>query len=157
MDGFQRALVTALRDPWDTRDIPVALAALELALSPQLLNSPEFPAMVEQMLPLFPQREGNLRTTCGQWDADIDHDKLDRLGSISAPTLVVGGEQDLLTPPWHCQAVANAIAGAQIQIFTGPGSSHALSLERPEEFIQLVADFLVRHPLPAMATDAMPS
>jgi hypothetical protein len=32
-------------------------------------------------------------------------------------------------------------------MFTGPGSSHALGVERPEEFLSLVQGFLAEHPL----------
>jgi hypothetical protein len=32
-------------------------------------------------------------------------------------------------------------------MFTGPGSSHALGVERAEEFLPLVQDFLAEHPL----------
>ena len=32
-------------------------------------------------------------------------------------------------------------------LFTGPGSSHALGVERAEEFLPLVQDFLAEHPL----------
>ena len=77
-----------------------------------------------------------------QATAYLQHDVLDRLGGIHVPTLVVGGEQDLLTPPWILQEVATAIPGAELQIFRGDGSSHLLPLERPAEFNQLVANFL---------------
>jgi 3-oxoadipate enol-lactonase len=74
--------------------------------------------------------------------AYLQHDVLDRLGGIQVPTLVVGGEQDLLTPPWILQEVATAIPGAELRILRGHGSSHLLPLERPAEFNQLVTDFL---------------
>jgi pimeloyl-ACP methyl ester carboxylesterase len=77
-----------------------------------------------------------------QATAYLQHDALDRLDGIHAPTLVVGGEQDLLTPPWVLQEVADAIPGAELQIFRGDGSSHLLPLERPAEFNRLVARFL---------------
>ena len=35
-----------------------------------------------------------------QAQAYLHFDALDRLGGIRAPTLVIVGEQDLLTPPW---------------------------------------------------------
>jgi pimeloyl-ACP methyl ester carboxylesterase len=38
-------------------------------------------------------------TALRQWQADEEHDTLDRLAGIGAPTLVIAGEQDLLTPP----------------------------------------------------------
>jgi pimeloyl-ACP methyl ester carboxylesterase len=77
-----------------------------------------------------------------QATAYLRHDMLDRLSGIHAPTLVVGGEQDLLTPPWILQEVASAIPGAEFRLFRGDGSSHLLPLERPAEFNQLVANFL---------------
>ena len=77
-----------------------------------------------------------------QAHAYLQFDALDRLGGIKAPTLVIVGEQDLLTPPWIGREVAGEIPGAGFQIVTGDGSSHVVPLERPEEFNQLVMDFL---------------
>src|SRR3954451_12802747 len=139
-DGFQRAVITGLAHPLRTGDIEAALGALGNAFSPQLLDSPEFGELVEQLLPLFPSTEQQVRTTVEQWDADLAHDTLDRLGGITAPTLVIAGEQDLLTPPWQGRQVAELIPGAELHMFTGPGSSHALGVERAEEFLPLVQD-----------------
>ncbi len=146
-DGFMRSMLTALRHPWETGDMEAALTALGLAFSPELLNSPEFDAMLEEFLPLFPQTETQIRAAAEQWQADEEHDALDRLPGIAAPTLVIAGEQDLLTPPWQCQAVADRIPGARFELLTGPGSSHALMMERTEEFTSLVLGFLGEHPL----------
>jgi 3-oxoadipate enol-lactonase len=77
-----------------------------------------------------------------QAQAYLHFDALDRLGGIKAPTLVIVGEQDLLTPPWIAYEVASGIPGAQFKIATGGGSSHLVPLERPDEFNQLVMDFL---------------
>jgi len=141
-DGFQRAMLTALRHPWAAGDLESALGAAGLAFSPQLLDNPEVEAMMEAMLPAFPQTEDQLRVTTEQWDADLLHDTLDRLGGITTPTMVVVGEQDLLTPPWQAKKVADAIPGARFELLTGPGSSHGLHLERPEDLVRLVTDFL---------------
>jgi pimeloyl-ACP methyl ester carboxylesterase len=70
------------------------------------------------------------------------YDALDRLGEIEAPTLVVVGEQDLLTPPWVCQEVARKIRGARFEVIKGNGSSHLVPIERPDDFNQLVTGFL---------------
>ena len=144
-DGFQRAMLTALAHPWRTGDLEAALGALGVAFSPQLLDSPDFGELIQQLLPLFPTTEAQIQATAEQWDADLAHDTLDRLGQITAPTLVIAGEQDLLTPPWHGRQVADTIPGARHQLFTGPGSSHALGVERAEEFIPMVAEFLGEH------------
>jgi pimeloyl-ACP methyl ester carboxylesterase len=146
-DGFQRAVITGLAHPWRTGDLEAALGALGIAFSPQLLDSPAFGELVEQLLPLFPSTEQQVRTTAEQWDADLAHDTLDRIGGITAPTLVIAGEQDLLTPPWLGRQVAESIPGARLEMFTGPGSSHALGVERAEEFLPLVQGFLADHPL----------
>ena len=77
-----------------------------------------------------------------QAQAYLHFDALDRLGGITAPTLVVVGEQDLLTPPWVAREVAAGIAGARFEIITADGSSHVVPLERPADFNQLVINFL---------------
>ncbi|TQN41119.1 pimeloyl-ACP methyl ester carboxylesterase [Blastococcus colisei] len=144
-DGFQRAVITGLAHPWRTGDMEAALGALGIAFSPELLNSPEFGALVEQLLPLFPSTPAQIAATAEQWDADLLHDTLDRLTDITVPTLVVAGEQDLLTPPWQGRAVAERIPGARFELFTGPGSSHALGVERAEEFLPMSLQFLGKH------------
>jgi 3-oxoadipate enol-lactonase len=77
-----------------------------------------------------------------QAQAYLHFDALDRLDGITAPTLVIVGEQDLLTPPWVAREVADGIPGARFEVVTGDGSSHVLPLERPDDFNQLVMSFL---------------
>jgi pimeloyl-ACP methyl ester carboxylesterase len=77
-----------------------------------------------------------------QAQAYLQFDALDRLSGIQAPTLVIVGEQDLLTPPWVAREVASGIPGARFEIVAGDGSSHVLPLERPDDFNQLVMNFL---------------
>ena len=77
-----------------------------------------------------------------QADAYVNFDALDRLGGVSAETLVISGEQDRLTPPWICREVADAIPNARFELVSGDGSSHVLPLERPDEFNDKVMSFL---------------
>jgi 3-oxoadipate enol-lactonase len=77
-----------------------------------------------------------------QAQAYLHFDALDRLSGIKAPTLLIVGEQDLLTPPWVAHEVAGGIPGALLKIVTGDGSSHLVPLERPDECNQLVMNFL---------------
>ena len=77
-----------------------------------------------------------------QADAYRRFDSLDRLAGITVPTLVVVGEQDLLTPPWIAREVAEAIPGARFEVIRGEGSSHVVPIERPDEFNRLVSGFL---------------
>jgi len=77
-----------------------------------------------------------------QASAYIQHDALDRVGNIKATTLVITGERDRLTPPWIGRELADAIPGARFHLIEGPGSSHVLPLERPEDFNKIVLSFL---------------
>ena len=86
--------------------------------------------------PMSPEAYGR------QADAYLQFDALDRLAAITAPTLVVVGEQDLLTPPWIAREVAEAIPGARFEVIRGDGSSHLVPIERPDDFNRLVSNFL---------------
>ena len=81
-----------------------------------------------------------------QAEAYLQFDARERLGAIKAPTLVVVGEQDLLTPPWVAREVADAIPGARFEVIRGAGSSHVVPIERPDDFNRLVSDFLADAP-----------
>ena len=144
-DGFQRSVLTALRHPYAKRDMEAALATAGIAFSPELLDHPDFAAMLEPMLPAFPQTDEQMQVTVEQWDADLAHDTADRLAGIAVPTLVIVGEQDLLTPPRQAKKVAEAIPGAQFELLTGPGSSHGVHIERPQDVVGLVTSFLDQH------------
>jgi pimeloyl-ACP methyl ester carboxylesterase len=101
-------------------------------------------AAVEQTLALLASNPNPVTPDAygRQATAYLQHDVVDRLSRIQAPTLVVGGEQDLLTPPWIVEEVASAIPGAKFRMLRGAGTSHLLPLERPNEFNQLVTGFL---------------
>jgi pimeloyl-ACP methyl ester carboxylesterase len=145
-DGFQRSILTAFRLPYVARDREAALIVSGLAFSPQLLDRPDFEQLLEPMLPAFPQNDEQMAATVEQWDADLALDTLDRLGGVEAPTLVVVGEQDLLTPPQQAKAVADAIPGARYTLLTGPGSSHVLHIERLDDLLEVVTGFLDQQP-----------
>ncbi len=75
------------------------------------------------------------------WNPYLHNPKLrSRLRRVTAPTLVVAGEQDGLLPRAHPQAYADGIAGARLEVLAGAG--HMAPLERPEEFAALVRVFL---------------
>ena len=86
--------------------------------------------------PMSPEAYGR------QAEAYLQFDALDRLAAITAPTLVVVGEQDLLTPPWIAREVADAIPAARFEVIRGSGSSHLAPIERSDDFNRLVSDFL---------------
>jgi len=62
--------------------------------------------------------------------------------SIKAPTLVLCGSGDTVTPEANCRRIAGAIAGARFEAIPGPG--HALYMEAPEQFDAALLRFLAR-------------
>ena len=77
---------------------------------------------------------------CRQLAACSCHDTRDRLGSLTMPTHVIGGERDILVPIWKSQEIAAAIPGAKLDVL--PAAPHGLSLERAEEFNGAVLGFI---------------
>jgi len=65
---------------------------------------------------------------------------LDNLATISAPTLIVWGEQDRILPVAHAHVAEKKIPNARLHIFDACG--HLPQLERPDEFNAVVLEFL---------------
>ncbi len=63
-----------------------------------------------------------------------------RLHRIKAPTLLLWGEQDKLTPPAYGPAFASRIAKSQLT--TVPGAGHMLPLENTPAWSKEIVDFL---------------
>jgi pimeloyl-ACP methyl ester carboxylesterase len=146
-DPFMRALMTALKYPWESGDVATALVTLGVVYSVEFLESSDFEKFVAWTTPLAPTMPGQIRTVAEQWAADLDFDSLDRIEAIAAPTLVLTGEHDIVTPPRHGRAVAERIPGATFELMTGVGASHGLLFERTDDFLRTVLTFLEQHPL----------
>ena len=78
----------------------------------------------------------------GRIDAILAFDRRADLGRIRTPTLIIGAEDDYITPSYHAKALHQAIAGSQLEVFAGGG--HSLSKTRTQEFNRVVLDFLSR-------------
>lgn len=74
--------------------------------------------------------------------ACIDHDMQGACARIKAPTLVLVGSLDTLTPPYHSEYLARGIPGATLSVIEGSG--HAPNREMPQRFLQVVREFLGR-------------
>jgi 3-oxoadipate enol-lactonase len=67
-------------------------------------------------------------------------DSRSTLEIISRPTLIVVGEEDAITPPADSEAMAGAIAAADLEIV--PGAGHMVPVEQPERFVAILEQFL---------------
>ncbi len=74
------------------------------------------------------------------WDMVSGLDTAPRLPVLTCPTLVVVGAEDTSTPPAAARLIADAIAGAQLEVVQG--ASHLTPLEAPEAVNALLVEFL---------------
>ena len=65
---------------------------------------------------------------------------MDRLGEITAPTLILAGRHDFQFPPEHQESLAAGIAHARLQIIEEAG--HNVLSEKPKEINQEILSFL---------------
>jgi len=68
-----------------------------------------------------------------------DFDVTAELGAVRAPTLVIGGAQDIATPPERAEALHDLIPGADLLMLD---SGHLSNVEQAEEFSEAVSGFL---------------
>lgn len=67
-------------------------------------------------------------------------DSMPTLGQIQCPTLVIVGDEDALTPPDLARTMAEAIAGAKLEVVAGSG--HIATLEKPDAVNAAMSAFL---------------
>jgi pimeloyl-ACP methyl ester carboxylesterase len=76
---------------------------------------------------------------CRSAEALLGHDTADRLGAISAPTLVTVGELDLVLPPRFSRDLFERIPGARLVVV--PEAGHQPFQELPEDYNQILVKF----------------
>jgi aminoacrylate hydrolase len=102
-------------------------------------NNERLRQLEAQNLAVFPPTE----VAASRIDAILAFDRTESLGRIKTPTLVVGAEDDLVTPSYFSEELARLIPGAEIKIF--PRGGHAFTQVRAREFNQAVLPFLASH------------
>jgi pimeloyl-ACP methyl ester carboxylesterase len=93
--------------------------------------------LIEEAL-AFPHKQ-SIEAFQAQVDVCLWHDTHDRLQEISAPTLVLSGELDLIMPPRVSRSVAMGIPNARFEVM--PGEAHQPFQEVPDEFNTRVEAF----------------
>ena len=67
-------------------------------------------------------------------------DSTPTLATISVPTLILCGDEDVLTPVAESRAMLRAIDGSRLEVI--PEAGHLSNFERPAVFNRLLSDFL---------------
>lgn len=65
---------------------------------------------------------------------------IERLGEITAPTLLIAGDLDQPDMPAACRLMSERIPHARLEVIKG--TAHLPNMERPDEFNQIILDFL---------------
>lgn len=124
LDTYIKLAMMWVASPTFVNDEPENLAAWERAF------------IAENLYP--PSRHGIL----GHFHADKTHNTLNRLGSISVPTLITSGEVDWQVPTRYGREVHRRIPGSTLHVFSGPHSSHISFSEMPDEWNRFTLDWL---------------
>ena len=69
-------------------------------------------------------------------------DLVDQLSTITAPTMVIVGNQDILTPRGDSEEIAERIPNAELVIISG--AAHGLMMEHSSTFNKILIEFLQR-------------
>jgi pimeloyl-ACP methyl ester carboxylesterase len=93
--------------------------------------------LIEEALAFpHPQTQDTMHRQLHAW---ANHVTLDRLGQVTAPTLVIAGARDLVCPPHLGKAVADAIPGAQFEIWAD--AAHQPVQEDPDRINARLEEF----------------
>lgn len=98
------------------------------------------PAAIEALVALAVAQPTPQMTFARQMSAILASDRLERLGTITAPTLVAHGSEDPLVPPANGAAIARAVPGARLVEL--PGCGHLPMWECPHRLANEVLQFL---------------
>jgi pimeloyl-ACP methyl ester carboxylesterase len=135
-------------EAWPMPDVTVKLITQmplmprEIALRRGIENAlaEERPELIERILAHRLATRQPVEAWMAQAGAGVTFDVCDRLGEIRAPTLVLTGTEDVVVDPRNSELLAERIPDARLELF--PGTGHLFFWERPERFVEVVAEFL---------------
>ena len=76
----------------------------------------------------------------GQCAACVEHDTVGELKNLTAPCLVIGGENDVFTPRWMAEEIHGLLPNSELYLY--PDSGHGFHFENVEDFNERVAVFM---------------
>jgi pimeloyl-ACP methyl ester carboxylesterase len=157
-DGALVGLLVALRQPelvsklvFIGQNLNTEGARPEQIVFLEGMTSETFPPMLRQMYEsVSPDGPAHFEVVFDKlmqlWGRDPGI-ALDELPGVTAPTLVLLGDDDLPSIE-HAAAMQRALPSSQLAVV--PGASHALPMEKPEIVNRLILDFLAREQVAKM-------
>jgi 3-oxoadipate enol-lactonase len=114
--------------------LPAQLAAAQLGASTRA-RQPELESAVLAMA-----RRASEDGVLGALDAMMARpDSTNTLASITVPTLIVVGDEDILAPPVEAEQIHALVSGSRLDVIRGAG--HLSNMERPAAFNAVVSAF----------------
>jgi aminoacrylate hydrolase len=141
-DAYFRRLFTLRKEILQRLGPSVYLQAATLVLYPSwwvARNNERLRQEEAQNLAAFAPME----IVAGRIDAMLAFDRTGELERIKTPTLVVGAEDDIVTPSYFSEELARLIPAAEVKIF--PRGGHFFTQVRAREFNNAVLPFLTSH------------
>jgi pimeloyl-ACP methyl ester carboxylesterase len=99
------------------------------------------PLLVQQSLELL--RQTPIQVTYNDFQACNRFDRSENISTITLPTLILGGERDVMTPPAFSEALQKQILNSKL--VRVPGAGHLVMLENPREVNQAIGTFIVKY------------
>ena len=136
-------------------DTPEAMAKRETLIE---LAATDLDAVIEQLLPLLshpdqmnlPTVRGNIQSMANGLGNEVfarqqraimaRPDSRPTLKTITCPTLVICGQDDLITPPPLAKEIASGISQAKLEII--PACGHLATLDQPEAVCEILLGWI---------------
>jgi pimeloyl-ACP methyl ester carboxylesterase len=146
LEAFTRNTVEELRTDGRTSPRRDALYSALQLFAPETLTDDRFATDWLDLAEAFPVRGAG---AAAQYESAITPNRLDALGAITAPTLVMSFGLDAIMPPSLVREVADAIPGSRyVEV---PGAGHFGFLERPAVVNRALLEFFASADVPAIA------
>lgn len=98
--------------------------------------------LVDEVYSIVNDRGKGIRVVATAKSA-VRHNLADKLHQIKAPTLLIWGKQDSVTPPFVGEKFNELIEGSELYFLDKCG--HAPMMEKPQEFNEILSRFLAKH------------
>ncbi len=129
-------LATTEMDPQDR-----ARAWVPYMFSPSFIEN--YPDLIDEYIQINALHAPTTDGLRAQWAALMGYDSWERLPYITAPSLILQGDHDVLVPVENADVLGVRIPEARIAII--PGAGHALAVEAAEAVNKLLLDFFAEN------------
>jgi pimeloyl-ACP methyl ester carboxylesterase len=157
--GGAISMMAALESPQHVRGLVLVGSGARLRVSPQILALTEDEGLYRQAAELVTKwafsshADSRMKELAQKRMSEVpahvlhadfvacDHfDIMERLSEISAPTLVLCGDQDQMTPVKYSQYLAENIPHTRLVVIEDAG--HMVMLEKPQEIVKHIRHFI---------------